>query len=361
MMKGAKTLTVSSGNLSSLSGSCLWIRTGSGPQMGFGHLKRTMTLARNLKDCCLPLFLIDPSDRWSREQLADQGLAFIYEPVETIWSHLPDPKAVLIDTRENDGIRELVEEAKKRNLPVISIHDLGLNPIASDIAIDGSIAPNFKEFPNPAADFYGGTSYMILDPSYRFLFQRDKVISETIHTVFINLGGGNSGRYFTRILEGLKLWNRELEVLGAAGFYSWGQDSLARKDWGPIHFRWCRGSISYSCFRADLAITAGGISAYEALCAGTPLMALAHDRYQRTTIQSIAKENACLDLGLGEDLDPVQLPEILSGMETDREKRRMYSERGRAIADGRGIERVAHIIREAIDAFPAVSLLEGVG
>lgn len=361
MLKGAKTLTVSSGNLSNLIGSCLWIRTGSGPQMGFGHLKRTMALARYLKDCCLPLFLIDPEDRWSREQLADQGLAFVCEPLKTIWSYLPDPRAVLIDTRENDGIHELVAEAKKRNLPVISIHDLGLNPVASDIAIDGSIAPDFKEFPNEATVFYGGTSYMVLDPSYRYLFKRDKVINESIRTVFINLGGGNSGRYFTRILKGLKLWNRELEVLGAAGFYSWGQDSLARKYSGPLRFRWCVENVSYNCFKADLAITAGGISAYEALCTGTPLMALAYDLCQQTTIRSIAQKNACLDLGLGEDIDPGKMPAVLSGMESDRERRRLFSEKGRAIADGRGIERVAHIIREAINAYPVVSLLEGVG
>lgn len=192
-MKSAKTLTVPSGILSEIGKSCLWIRTAAGPKIGFGHLKRTMTLARLLKDCTLPLFLIDPQDRWSRDQLADQGMAFMYEPLDSIWNRMPDPGAILIDTRHMDGLDVLIREARKRKLTVISIHDLGLDPIHSDIAIDGSISPDFTNFPNCDASFYRGTSFMILDPIYRLMHQQDKFIDDRIRTVYINLGGGIPG------------------------------------------------------------------------------------------------------------------------------------------------------------------------
>jgi UDP-2,4-diacetamido-2,4,6-trideoxy-beta-L-altropyranose hydrolase len=361
MLKSAKTLTVPSGILSDMGKSCLWIRTASGPQIGFGHLKRMMTLARLLNDCALPLFLLDPQDRWSREQLADQGMAFIHEPMNSVWSLMPDPKAILIDTRQMDGLDHLIKEAQKRERPVISIHDLGLDPLPSDIIVDGSIAPDFSNFPNPKSVFYSGTSFMILDPVYHLLHQQDKFIGDSIHTVFVNLGGGNSGRFFEKILEGLKLWDRELEVIGVHGFSSWGQESLSRKNWQPLHFRWSSEQVEPFCFQADLAITAGGLSTYEALCTGTPLMSLSYDPYQQTTIQMLAKEGVCTDLGAGEDLDAAILPDILSAMESDREKRRLYSLRGRNLVDGRGVERVAHIIREAIGAPSIVSLLERVG
>jgi spore coat polysaccharide biosynthesis predicted glycosyltransferase SpsG len=360
-MKSAKTLTVPSGILSNIGKSCVWIRTSAGPQMGFGHLKRTMNLARLLNDCTMPLFLIDPQDRWSRQQLADQGMAFIYEPMGSVWKHIPDPKAILVDTRNVAGLDTLIDEARKRDIPVISIHDLGLSPVYSDISIDGSIFPDFTNFPNSNAAFYSGTEYMVLDPIYRLMHQQEKFIDERIHTVFINLGGGNSGRYFEKVLEGLKLWDRNLEIIGAPGYVSWGQESFARKNWGPLEFRWSREPVAPYCLKADLAITAGGLAAYEALCTGTPIVALAYDRYQQTAIRKISQKGACIDLGIGQEFEPSSLPRILSDIDPDREKRREFSTKGRSIVDGRGAERVAQIVRNAIGAHSNFSLLEGVG
>ena len=361
MSKSAKTLTVASGILSAMNKFCLWIRTASGPQIGFGHLRRTMVLARFLNDCCLPLFLIDPTDRWSREQLADQGMAFVYEPIDTVWSQLPEPKAILIDTRQTEGLDGFINEARKRHLTVVSIHDLGLNPLPSDIVIDGSIAPDLSGFSNPHSTFHTGTAYMILDPVYHLLYQQDKHINEKVRTVFINLGGGNSRGFFRKILDGLKLWNREIKVLAVSGFSHWGQADFSRKDWAPLHIQWISDHVGTHCFQADLAITAGGIAAYEALCAGTPLMSLSFDRYQQTAIRALADREACIDLGVGENLDASELPEILTRLESDQAKRRSFSLKGREIVDGGGLERAARILRESIGARPGGSLLEGVG
>ncbi|MBN2321151.1 MAG: hypothetical protein JXR49_18875 [Acidobacteria bacterium] len=320
-----------------------------------------MVLARFLNDCCLPLFLIDPTDRWSREQLADQGMAFVYEPIHSVWSRLPEPRAILIDTRQTEGLAGFINEAKKRHLTVVSIHDLGLNPLPSDIVIDGSIAPDLSSFPGRPTTFYSGTAYMILDPVYRLLSQQDKHIGDRIRTVFINLGGGNAGIYFKKILDGLKLWNREIEVMAVSGFSHWGQEDFSRKNWDPLHIKWISDHIGPHCFRADLAITAGGIAAYEALCAGTPLMALSFDRYQKTAIRALADQDACIDLGAGGDLNVTEFPGILTGFESNQVHRRSFSLKGRAIVDGGGLERVAHILREAIGARSDISLLEGVG
>ena len=357
----AKTLTVSSGILSAMNKFCLWIRTASGPQIGYGHLRRAMVLARFLNDCCLPLFLIDPSDRWSREQLADQGMAFVYEPISSVWSHLPEPKAILIDTRETEGLDEFIHEAKKRRLTVVSIHDLGLNPLPSDIVIDGSITPNLSNFPEPHATFHTGTDYMVLDPVYRLLHQQDKQIGERVRTVFINLGGGNSGLFYKKVLNGLKLWNREIEVLAVKGFSHWEQGDLSRNNRYPLHVRWISDHVGTHCFKADLAITTGGIAAYEALCVGTPLMAMSYDRYQQSTVRVLSEKEACVDLGAGENLNVAGFPGILTRFEADLMKRRSFSIKGRQIVDGDGLERVAHILREAIGARPGASLLEDAG
>jgi spore coat polysaccharide biosynthesis predicted glycosyltransferase SpsG len=266
-----------------------------------------------------------------------------------MWRQKELPAAVLVDTRQVCGTREFVEQARRREIPVVSIHDLGLSPIPSDVVIDGSIAPDCSGF-SPTAHFYTGTAYLVLDRSYAALPADRKEARETIQCVVVNLGGGDSRRYFDRILRGLQLWGRNLEVIGAPGFSCWGQDEFASRDWLPVHFRWIRGDehLEQVVFGADLAVTAGGLSLYEALGAGTPALALSYDELQQTTVSSVARVNACVDLGRGDVLRPAQLPRALTLLEQDISGRQALSTRGRRIVDGRGLERVCQIVRDVI-------------
>jgi len=189
---------------------------------------------------------------------------------------------------------------------------------------------------------------MVLSPAYRCIYLQSKPIREKIRSIFINLGGGNSGKYFSKVLEGLQLWAREVDVIGVPGFTAWGQELMAQKNWSPLHFRWENRDIEQNLFHSDLAITSGGIAAYEALCAGTPLLALSYDHLQQITIRRLSNLEACIDLGLGDELDPTKLAGVLSHIETDVDKRRRLSCHGRQIVDGKGFERVAQIIRQSI-------------
>jgi UDP-2,4-diacetamido-2,4,6-trideoxy-beta-L-altropyranose hydrolase len=344
----AKTLTVARQGIHLDGQPYLWIRTAAGPRIGFGHLRRCMILAQSLHDCSTPLFLLDPQDRWSREQLTDQGYEFCCEELDKAWLLFSDPSAILIDTRLTDGLDLLIAKARSREIPVISIHDLGLNPLSSDIVIDGSIAPGSFQNAFRNAEIFRGADYMILDPVLQHLHQKRRQIRNKIQSVVINLGGGNSQAFFSKILEGLKLWAQEVAVVGIRGFVRWGQDRLEQMDWRPIHFRWESTSPYQFLMNADIAITAGGLSAYEALCTGTPLLALSYDPLQQTTVHAMAGAGACIDLGPGEDLNPIRLSETLARLDADHDERARISLNGRKIVDGFGAERVSSIIRKLV-------------
>ncbi len=347
MISSAKTLTVRSENPHFTPGASFWIHTASSPQIGFGHLRRCMTLAEALRDCCEPLFLLNPEDHWSKMHLQDHGFDSFSDGFDSAWARVNIPRAILLDTRLTEGLESLLAGAKSRKLPVISIHDLGLNPLPSDIVVDGSVAPNF-DIERPGSVYLLGTNYMILDPDYCSLNRRRKRIRKEIRSIFVNLGGGDAHKHFPRVLEGLKLWSRELQVVAAPGFVSWGQEQLAQRDWHPLHFRWESSSIVESLFQADLAITAGGLSAYEALCTGTPLLAMSYDPLQQTAISAIAAAGACIDLGPADELEPVHLATVLSMIDAVRNERKPLSMNGRKMVDGRGAERVSRIIRRLI-------------
>jgi spore coat polysaccharide biosynthesis predicted glycosyltransferase SpsG len=343
-----KTMTALPQNSQSAGSPDLWIRTAASPKLGFGHLRRSLVLAEELKDCCTPLFLLDYDDSWSKGQLEKASFGYFNGGVDKAWEVLPDPVAILIDTRLAGGLDRLLAVAKTRRIPVISIHDLGLNMLPSDIIVDGSIASADGYATHVDAEYYTGTDYMILSPAYRGLYLQNRPIRKKIRSIFVNLGGGYSGKYFLKVLEGLQLWAREVDVIGVPGFTAWGQELMAQKNWSPLHFRWENRDIEQNLFHSDLAITSGGIAAYEALCAGTPLLALSYDHLQQITIRRLSSLEACIDLGLGDELDPAKLAEVLSPIETDVHKRRRLSCHGRQIVDGKGFERVAQIIRQSI-------------
>jgi UDP-2,4-diacetamido-2,4,6-trideoxy-beta-L-altropyranose hydrolase len=345
-----KTLTVMLQSADVAAQPYLWIRTAAGPQIGFGHLRRCMILAQSLLDCCRPLFLLDAQDRWCHEQLAEQGFEYCLARDGQVWIGITDPAALLIDTRLADGLDRLIATAQSRGVPIISIHDMGLNPLPSDIVIDGSIASSLFQgafFQN--AKSFCGTNYMVLDPAFQALHQKRMRICKNVRSVVVSLGGGDSRKYFPVILKGLKAWAQEaVEVIGLKGFVNWGQETLEQMDWHPLHFRWEGGSPDRFLIHADLAITAGGLSAYEALCAGTPLLSFSYDPLQQASINAIEAAGACINLGPGDDLDSMRLAEVLSSISAGMHERRRISLNGRKMIDGRGAERVSHIVRQLI-------------
>ena len=332
----------------------LWVRTQAGPAIGFGHLRRSLTLASLLQGEVSPLFLISPGDVWTAESATERGWDSARFDRPTL-SGRNKPHCVLIDTREVSGLLEFIQEMREQGIPVVSIHDLGLNPLPSDIAIDGSIAPEFEGFPRSGTCFVGGLKYLVLDPAFEELHRRQKSPSPEVRRVVVNLGGGDSSEYFHKVLESFRRCGRPIEVIGVPGFTSWGQQNLAEMHWKPVRFRWAETgeSIADLLGQADLAVTAGGLSAFETLCAGVPLAALAYDSHQQKTIETIARRGACVNLGPGGNLDPGRAALVFALMQRDLHLRAALSQRGKRLVDGGGARRVCGIIRRHWTGAPA--------
>ncbi|MCL2877290.1 MAG: hypothetical protein FWF13_00755 [Acidobacteria bacterium] len=330
----------------------LWIHTAAGPQMGFGHLGRCMILAGELRDCARAFFVLRPDDPWSVGPLKAHGFKYQNVDFSDLWRESAiRPAAVLIDTRLSGGLDAFISTAKEKNVPVLSLHDSGLNPLCSDIAVDGSIAgTSHRDL--PARRTFVGPAYMVLDPALHKLRRRPLLIGNEIRSIFVGLGGGDARKYFSRVLDGLRLWaagtERAVEVTGMRGFVDWGQDDFNDETLRPLRFHWESGPAAGFLRNSDLAVTSGGVSAYEALCSGTPLLALSWDSLQQATIDRIDEAGGCVNLGAGNDLAPEFLAGLLEKMAGDAAAREKMARCGMKIVDGRGAKRVAAIVRRAI-------------
>jgi spore coat polysaccharide biosynthesis predicted glycosyltransferase SpsG len=321
----------------------VWIRTAAGPAIGFGHLRRSIALARLLEAVAQPIFLSDPRDEWTPRECAGAGWCCREFRSGCLGLDSPAIGIVIVDTREPEGLDELLREAHERKVTVVSIHDLGLNPIESDVVIDGSVMPGRGA--KPDAVNYLGTEYLVLHPMYSEVNRRARRLSAEISSVFVNLGGGDARRFFPALLDGLRSWKPAIGIVAVSGFGSWGRDM--RDDFG-IRWAGTNDPVWELFHEADAAITAGGLSSFEALCCGTPLLALSHDLYQQATVSALAQEGLCLDLGPGDCLEPSRIAALMDGLEQDLAGRERKSAAGKLRVDGRGAVRVSRILEHLL-------------
>jgi spore coat polysaccharide biosynthesis predicted glycosyltransferase SpsG len=339
-----------------LSGPCgcadLWVHTGSSPSKGFGHLRRSMILARLLaEDPSVRItFVLTEHDQWSGGQIESAGFDVLRIGPRAVWPSGSSPAGLLVDVRGEEVSLPLVLEAGRKGIPVLSIHDLGLELLPSDILVDGSIAPRaFGEASSVVS--YLGPDYLVLDPQFAGVHERTRQFQDPIYRVLIAPGGGDARAYLPKILEGLRCSGIPLDVTALRGFSMRGQEDVESASQAPVRFRWAdpEESVPELCSQADLVVAAGGLSVYEALCAGTPAIAFAVDRFQHVTVASLAGLGACLDLGTGSELDPCDVAGGIRSLEGGAERARL-SARGRELVDGRGACRVAELLRGMVGA-----------
>jgi len=95
-------------------------------------------------------------------------------------------------------------------------------------------------------------------------------------------------------------------------------------------------------FRADLAVTALGITAYELLALGTPLVGLVQAPDQRPKARALREADAALVLD--PDAGSRRIHRAVSSLVADPDRRRSLRERGRALVGADGCERFADAI-----------------
>ncbi len=324
----------------------IWIRTTAGASEGFGHLGRSLILARQLSPAFNPVFLLDFEDREARTMVAEHGWeALEYGTGRDLPLHR-NPSMVLFDTRRTRSAEAVVLALRRTGIPVASVHDMGLDLLPSDLLIDGSILARLPESLTLAACVFSGPAYLVLDPSFETSSVWRRCVSPKIARVHISLGGGDSSGFFPSIVEGLRLLGRSIEVVAQAGFVATNRMALAGVETAPLRFTWANRNDRTSDLlaAADLAVTAGGLSAYEALAAGTPLLAVAHDKHQHRTISEMVKRRVCVDLGRGAEIVPAELARRVEALDSCPPLRQQMADSGRCLIDGRGVFRVVRLL-----------------
>lgn len=97
---------------------------------------------------------------------------------------------------------------------------------------------------------------------------------------------------------------------------------------------------------ADIFISAGGSTCWEACFLGLPMVLVAVADNQQPIVDGLAKHNAAINLGWYEEFDPREFNKVLLRLLEKREERENLSTNARKLVDGKGVHRVCEHIKK---------------
>lgn len=255
----------------------------AGPRLGFGHLARSRSLARALG---VPLVVALRGTAATCRAARDMG-ALTVPATTAAFDHFA-PRLVVVDDPSGRHAAAWVAHARRRGIPVSSVHDLGRGRVSSDVVIDGSVG----SAPSSRPIDLSGPDFAILDPLLRE--RRLRPCLRESDRVLIALGGGaHVLRFGSELAFGICRAVPGVEIVVAAGF------SGGRRPDLPSCGQWIqvRRGLSAELARCAVAVLGGGVTLYEACAIGTPAVAVAVAPAQRPTVRAFASHGAALDAG----------------------------------------------------------------
>ena len=312
-------------------------RVAAGPQIGFGHLVRAVSLSRSLHTT--PVVALR-GGRTARATARRLGCRLTDEsPTRAMTRHAP--VVLVIDDPRASAAAGWVRAARRSGIPVAAMLDRGVGARGTDLIIDGSLCLQTTRMTKDEG--LRGPRYMVLDPVFRAA-RRRRLARVERGTVAIALGGGVHARYARGVVDVLSQALGAERVRVAPGFVSRGDGA---------HIACTGREQAELLVRAEVALVAGGVGLYEACCLGVPTVAVAVTQAQRRAIGSFARLGAVVDAGTLEGQKNGISPrtarrlarQVMRVLDDPRARRRLAS-RARQVVDGHGGTRVARALQQ---------------
>lgn len=341
----------------------LYIRADGNSAIGYGHLRRTLTVlaALNRRRPVDAVYLMRPD---SDAEPARAAGATVERIAGGDWDALrsrvqADPAPLLIDTFSlTAGALDGLHAAGLR----LAAFDDGcrLERYAVDVLID--VAPLAEQAPYRTL----AKTRRLLGCAYfpmraEFVVDGSAAWREEVRRIAVTFGGSDPDDMTARVLEAL-----------AAGDCPWPTTAIL----GP-GYRGRAEAIADACDSvetvrdvqdmarvlrgADLAISAASGVAFEVACLGLPAVHITIAPDQRRIAAAFADAGAALNAGWHEEFEPQRLWSAVSDVACDADRRRAIRSAAMRLIDGRGAARVAEGLETLWATGDGPPPLEGAG
>ncbi|MBS0331297.1 MAG: UDP-2,4-diacetamido-2,4,6-trideoxy-beta-L-altropyranose hydrolase [Proteobacteria bacterium] len=341
-----------------MSGPTILFVVDAGPDVGGGHVMRSLTLAGALADqgaACL--FVAPPAVDAILAAFAPEA------PQAPAASGLLDDLAAAAAGQRFDavvfdhyGLAEGDHRAIAKGKPTLVIDDLADRPLGADLLLDSGPARRAEDYTGLTPDHVRlllGPQYAPVRPEFAAL--REQALGwrgEPVGRVLVSLGltdlDGITGRVVERLRP--KVNDVGIDVVLGEGAPSLASLSkIARRD-TRISLHVASPHMARLTAEADIAIGAAGSSTWERCVLGLPSLMVVLAENQREAAAAVAERGAALVVDAAADNFETAFDRALMRLLTDEGLRRGLAAASADLCDGLGAPRAAEVFLKVIAA-----------
>jgi UDP-2,4-diacetamido-2,4,6-trideoxy-beta-L-altropyranose hydrolase len=334
----------------------LFLRADGGRSVGFGHLARCHALAQAARRRGFsPCFLPRPGDGTGVAKLRALGERVV--PLSGSEDGEADLAATLGAMREAVGERGLrsailvtdhnglgegwIRGAREAGPVVVSLNDLPKIRYASHLVVNGNVgAEGIRYETEPDTHLLLGPEYTLFRDEFLVPGVRHETHPPLARRLLVSLGAGDPGNMTQAVLEATADIKSPLEVtlvVGGAYTHLASLKRAARSSPHETHIAHDLGETASVFAAAEIAVCAGGSTAYEMAFLGVPAVVLVLSETQQDAAEALDATGAAVCLGAPE---AGRIVDAVESLRPDRARREALATRGATLFDGRGRARV---------------------
>lgn len=253
-------------------------------------------------------------------------------------------KADLLITDSYNINESYFKETKKIFRKTAYIDDTNKYYFNVDILINQNIdAKDFKYNVNNDTNLLLGTEYTLLRDEFRNL--QNKNIKNKINDIMITVGGADPYNITDKILNYVKKIDYNFHVVIGPSFCNTSLIENFKTSNLKFYHNADMCEIMKKC---DLAISACGSTLYELSACGVPTLGIIIAENQKGIANKLSDMNAIINLGWYYEAINMNLVNNIDKLDNDYILRKSLSEIASKLVDGRGVERIAKVLCEAI-------------
>lgn len=313
-----------------------------GPQVGMGHVFRSLELARTLESHGIEIvgFACNDDTR-SRDLIQQAG--------RTGWSETELPAdqidVILVDRPTGADKRVAAWQAAHAKIRLAALDDFQMEATPSDLVINLiNHHPTRSRPVSPYVAYHEGPAYAIVRSEFLAARLRSRVIAPSAKELVITFGGADPANHSARVLEAVAApafsGLRVRLVIGPNFARAAALEAQARVQGVEVIRN--APNLAGLFSGADVAISGGGTTMLELACLGTPTLVIPQNRAEARFSASLAARGAVM--ALPSEVKTAQLRSTLAGLLEDPAARRRLHDTARRVVDGRGQERIADLL-----------------
>ena len=335
-------------------------RVDGGAEIGMGHVYRSLAIADEL--CSISSadvqFLMSADHPEGVKRVSGAGYTVrvlsnggVNAIVDAIQEYSPN---IVVNDRPFLE-KEYLEALSRLGASTVNLVDT-LEDIEKPAEITSMIIATLRVDQLELEDFYGGPEYAILRESFA---GAAKPVRADARQVVISFGGSDPQGLTLKVLRALdspEIMKSELGVKAVLGpAFSYGQELrelLPRLHYQPMLLENVE-HMAEILSEADLVFCAGGMTVYEIAALGVPGLVMCQNAREVRRMEHFSRSGSIEHLGLGTELEEKRITQAAEALLANETRRRAMSESGQKLVDARGAQRVAEVVKNAVQRGPA--------